>query len=86
METEISHDAVHNVWLWREEVYRIDIAIRWPPLIYLLDVYNDQQKKLISTEERTCDIFIQYLVFLDDIIKETSRVFVNYQDFPLCQT
>lgn len=32
---------------------------------------------------RTCDVLIQYSILFDDIVKYSSAVSVDYQDFPL---
>ena len=34
-------------------------------------------------EARTCDVFVQYRIFLDHVVYQPPRVGVYYQDFPL---
>ena len=37
---EVCHDTVHNVRVRCEDVDRVNIAIRWPPIRDLLDVWS----------------------------------------------
>jgi hypothetical protein len=65
---ELSHDAVDDVRLRGEDVDGVHVALRLAAILYLLDV---------------CDVGIEDVVFLDDIVYELLRVFVEDEDLPL---
>lgn len=65
---QISHQRINDVRLRREQVQRIDIAVRRPSIENLLDVRN---------------ILIENGVLLEDIVNQAARVGVENEHFPV---
>lgn len=86
---EVSHDAVHDVRLRREQVDGVDIAIRRPPVGDLLDVWLSQAQRRLPGRwrrgrvQRTRDVLVQDGVLVEDVVDEAARVWVDDEHLPL---
>lgn len=87
---EIGHDTVHDMRLWREEVYRIDIAVRRSSIGNLFDVWS-KSGEAVGTKEafegacggRTRDVLVQNGVLLEHIVDQASTIGIHDEYFPL---
>jgi hypothetical protein len=80
-----SSRAVHTrKVLRREDVYCIHIGVHLPPVLNLLNIWPALSIYSIQTSlQRTRDILVENVIFLDHIVYYLLRGVVQDQHFPL---
>jgi hypothetical protein len=81
---EFGHDAVDDVRLGREDVYRVHVPLGRAPLLEALDIWAGQNRGLAQQwAQHTRDVEVEDVIFLDDIVDQLLAVLVNYEYLPL---
>jgi hypothetical protein len=81
---KLCHHAVDNVWLGRDDVYGVHVSLRGSPLLEALDVWARQANGLRQHRvQRTGDVEVENVIFLDHIVYELFAVLVDYEYLPL---
>jgi hypothetical protein len=81
---EFGHDAVDDVRLGCEDVDCVHVPLSRPPLLEALDVWAGQNRGLTGQwAQRTRNVEVEDIIFLDDIVYQLLAVLVDYEYLPL---